>query len=64
MKGIRMTIRPIPVDREESKQMARTSTWRGQKLCVICCQNVADTTCNGDDACGPCVRELTQSRGR
>jgi hypothetical protein len=55
-----MTIRPIPENKDEACQMARTGHWRGQKLCDICGENVADTTHKGDPACKPCVRDLTR----
>lgn len=56
-----MTIRPIPRDRAESQQMARTGSWQGQKLCDCCGENVADRQLNGDDVCTPCVRAVSRS---
>lgn len=53
-----MTIRPIPQDQAESREMGRTGRWRGQTLCAICGENVANTTYKGDPACRVCVREL------
>lgn len=55
-----MTIRPIPADQAEAQQMRRTGSWRGQKLCGICGENVANTTHNGDPACKVCVRQLSR----
>lgn len=55
-----MTIRPIPVNAEEAREMARTGYWHGEKLCEVCGENVANTRHEGDLVCKPCARDLTR----
>lgn len=58
-----MGIKPTPVTRQDAIEMAHGS-YRGQKLCECCGERTADADFEGDRLCTPCIRDLTQSRGR